>query len=174
MGPAFHPLFPVIYVPCLLSPAWLARKAHSVTLDMSTSISGPGEPSPQPILTIYSPGLREAQRQLSQCVDGPAGVLLSEDCCEGALGLSGQKGHRRLVCSPETRGPAKNSHYGRCSGLALELVSPAETRPGSSLGDSGQDAVPFKPQCLPWQHGVGAEQNLPDTSLRDSQNCFVN
>lgn len=38
----------VIYVPCLLSPARLARKAHYVALAVAASISGRGSQAPSP------------------------------------------------------------------------------------------------------------------------------
>lgn len=77
-----HYLCPSPFISCLAGP-----QGHYVTWDMATSISGPGEPSPQPVLIIYFLGLCEAQWQLSWCMEGPAGALLREDHCAGSLGL---------------------------------------------------------------------------------------
>lgn len=68
-GPARHPLFPVIYVPCLLSPAWPpARPVLSLWLWPHQSLAWGAEPPA--LLLIHFPGLLEAPRQLSWCPDG--------------------------------------------------------------------------------------------------------
>lgn len=71
--------------PLLLSPAWLARKAHYVALAMATSISSPGGPSPpDPSSSFISRVSSRPCRQLSPRVDGLSGVVLRGDHCEGA------------------------------------------------------------------------------------------
>lgn len=82
-----------------LLPGWPVRPIMSLWMWPHQS-PALGVQALQPILIIYFLGLLESQPADVLVHGWPAGILLRQDLCEGALG---QTGHRKVVWGPGVR-----------------------------------------------------------------------